>query len=374
MNHLTRSIRCAGLAMLLSTAAVAHAEVRIGVFGPLTGDAAGYGLSMREAIELAVKEKNAAGGVLGEKIELFVRDDAAKPELAVAVAKRLATSDNVLVMLGSISSPASFASSQVARETGTPQIAINSTAQRITTQGNPWIFRSAVPDAGLSGHLVEFIARHFPDKKRVAFLYVNDDLGKGAFDAFKARADKAGITLVAEEKYTPGDLDFTSQLSRIQTARPDIFIDWSRYSEGALIATQARRKGLNMIRIGSEGSAHPNFAKLAGAAGEGLYYPTQFSLATVSTNQVAKAFAAKVKATYQKDVDYTHALAYDAITAVFLAIEQSGTTTDRAKFRDALKKVAFDSTRGRFGFDDKGDPLLQPQMVRLVDGKEQSEK
>jgi len=87
----------------------ARADVKIGVFGPMTGDAAGYGQSLREAVDLVVNETNAAGGVLGQKIVIVYGDDAGKPEQAVSVAKRLTTSDQVLIMLGSISSPASFA-------------------------------------------------------------------------------------------------------------------------------------------------------------------------------------------------------------------------------------------------------------------------
>src|SRR5215216_1721823 len=115
--------------VMLTGASVAWADIKIGVFGPMTGDAAGYGQSLREVVDLLVKEKNAAGGVLGHKLVPIYGDDAGKPEQAVSVAKRLTTSDEVLVMLGSISSPASFAASQVAAQTETTQIVISGTAQ-----------------------------------------------------------------------------------------------------------------------------------------------------------------------------------------------------------------------------------------------------
>ena len=191
----------------------ARADVKIGVFGPMTGDAAGYGQSLREAVDLVVNETNAAGGVLGQKIVIVYGDDAGKPEQAVSVAKRLTTSDQVLIMLGSISSPASFAASQVAQATETVEIVIAGTAQNITTQGNKWVFRSAIPDTKFAADLVDFIAEKLPAKKKVAFIYVNDDFGKGGFVGFKARGDQYGMQIVAEERYTRGDLDFTSQLS-----------------------------------------------------------------------------------------------------------------------------------------------------------------
>jgi branched-chain amino acid transport system substrate-binding protein len=350
-------------------AVVARADIKIGAFGPMTGDAAGYGQSEREAIDLAVKDKNAAGGLLGQKIVVIYGDDAGKPEQAVSVAKRLATSDEVVVMLGSISSPASLAASQVALQTETAQIVIGGTAQRITTQGNPWVFRSAIPDTKFAGDLVDFLAKKWPDKKKVGFIYVNDDFGKGGFDAFKNRAAQRGIQIVAEEKYTRGDLDFASQLSRIRSAAPDFFVDWSRYTEASLIIKQAKQMGLTAQYVGSDGQAHPKFRELAGAAAEGAIYPTHFSVATTGGNKQAEAFVAKIRAAYNKDPDFAHAQSYDAATATFLAIEKAG-STDRTKFRDALKTVTFEGVRGHFKFDQRGDPTLEPSMVIVKGGKE----
>ncbi len=361
-----------GAVLLAAGAGVARADVKIGVFAPLTGNAAGYGQSLREAIELAVREKNEAGGVLGQKINLVVLDDAGKPEQGVNVAKRLANSEEVLVMLGSVPSPVSFAASQVALQTETPHFVVNSTAQRITTQGNPWVFRSSIPDTKLASDLADFLAEKYPGKKKIAFLYVNDDLGKGGYDAFTLRAQKIGLQIVVAEKYAGGDLDFTSQLSKIRDSGADIFIDWSRYVEGALIAKQARQMGIGMVHVGAEGLAHPKFIELAGEAAEGIMYETHFSLATAEGNKAGEALVTKIRAAYGKDPDFTHALAYDAITATFLAIEKAGSTTDRVKFRDALKTLQFDSTRGRFSFDQKGDPTLRPNIVMIKNGKEVS--
>lgn len=347
----------------------AWADIKIGVFGPMSGDAAGYGQSLREGVELAVKAKNEAGGVLGEQIEIVYGDDAGKPEQAVSVAKRLATSDEVLVMLGSVSSPASLAASQVAGQEETPQIVISGTAQKITMQNNPWVFRSAIPDTKLAGDLASFMAEKWPDKKKVAFIYVNDDFGKGGFTAFQTRAQELGMEIVVEEQYTRGDLDFASQLSRIRDSGADFLVDWSRYAEGSLIIKQAKQMGIELPYVGSDGQAHPKFRELAGEAANGALYPTHFSVATTSGNEVAEEFVEKVRDAYGKDPDFVHAQAYDAATAVILAIEAAG-KAERAAFRDALAAVTFDSVRGPFAFDQKGDPTLEVPVVVIEDGKE----
>jgi branched-chain amino acid transport system substrate-binding protein len=362
------AVACA-LAALFVLPIAASAEVKIGEIGPFSGDAAASGSEQREGIDLAVKEKNTGGGVLGQQIRIIFGDDAGKPEQAVSVAKRLTTSDEVLILLGSTSSPASLAISQVAAETETPQIVVGGTAQKITTQGNPWVFRSAMPDVKLAGDLVDFIHERFPDKTKIGFIYVNDDFGKGGLDSFKLRAAQYRITIVAEEKYTRGDLDFTSQLSRIKSGGSQILVDWSRYAEAALIAKQYKQMGLDIPRFGCDGQATPKFRGLAGDAANGMYYATHFTVATSAALPVAQSFIKKFRDAYGKDPDTTNAEGYDAATAAILAIEKAG-KADRTAVRDALRHIEFDGVRGHFAFDQKGDPTFSAHIVLIKDDQE----
>ena len=98
----------------------AQESIKIGVFGPMSGAAAAYGVSLQQGVELAVKETNAAGGVLGKKIELIFGDDAGKPDEAVTVVNRFISKDNVLMVIGSTSSPCSFSASQVTQRNSVP--------------------------------------------------------------------------------------------------------------------------------------------------------------------------------------------------------------------------------------------------------------
>ena len=373
MTRLRRSLLAVGLvasAMVAGSAYVASADtIKIGVFGPMTGDAAATGASERQSVDLAVNEKNAAGGIRGKQIEVVYGDDAGKPEEAVNVAKRLTERDNVVIMIGSISSPASLAASQVAAQSETAQIVVSGTAQKITTQGNKWVFRSPVPDTKLAADLASFINEKFPNIKKVAFLYVNDDFGRGGFEKFKAGADKYGIQIVDEERYTRGDLDFTAQLGHIKASPAQALVEWSRYAEGALVAKQFLQMNMGLPRFGCDGVAIPKYVDLGGDAVNGVFYTTHYSSATAANIPAAQTFIAKFKKAYGKVPDMYNAEAYDAITVALLAIEQAG-SEDRAAIRDALSKVSFDSVRGPFKFDDKGDPLLATHVVKIVDGKE----
>jgi branched-chain amino acid transport system substrate-binding protein len=358
-------------AMFLAAAVQASPAdtIKIGVFGPMSGDNAATGLTEKAGAELAVKEKNDAGGIRGKMLEVVIGDDAGKPEEAVNVAKRLISRDEVIVTIGSISSPASLAAAQVSRQSETAQIVVSGTAQRITTQGNKWVFRSPVPDTKLVADLVDFIHEKFPKITKFAFIYVNDDFGRGGFDAFKLAGQKYGFEIVAEERYARGDIDFTAQLGHIKASPAQALVEWSRYAEAALVAKQYVQTGLNLVRFGSDGLATPKYIELGGSAVDGVYFTTHFSMATTADIPAAKVFAGKYEKAYGKPPDAYASEAYDATTMAIMAIDKAG-KDDRGAVRDALAAVNFESTRGPFKFDEKGDPLLVTHVVKIVGGKE----
>ena len=352
-----------------STNVYAQDTVKIGVFGPMSGAAAAYGVSLQQGTDLVAKEGNAAGGVLGKKIELIYGDDAGKPDEAVNVVNRFISKDNVLMVIGSTSSPCSFSASQVTWRNSVPHIISTGTAARITLQGNPWIFRSTVPDTKVVKDLVDFIHEKFPKVRKFAFLYVNDDFGKGGFDAFVEPAKKYGYEVIIQEKYARGDLDFTAQLGRIKASSPDALMEVSRYHEGALIRKQMQSMGFKLPHFGLDGHSHPKFLELAGDAANGFYYGAMWSPATSADFPASVEFMARFKKEYAKEPDYGNAIAYDAMNLAVLGIKKAG-NLDRTKIRDALRTIDYKSTRGDFKFDQNGDPLLMTHVVKVVNGKE----
>ncbi len=345
-------------------------EIKIGAFAAMTGAAAAQGKALLEGIQLAVKAKNASGGINGKKIAVIIGDDAGKPEEAAVVARRFATRDGVVLAIGSVSSPASLAAAQVFREEEVPQIVASATAQRITTQGNEWVFRSAVPDTKFVADIVDFINETQPKLKKFAFIYVNDDFGKGGLDSFIAAGKKYGISVVVQESYTRGDVDFVGQLSKIKSANPDAVVDWSRYTEGALIQKQMRQMGLDKLpRFGGDGIAQAAYLDLAADAANGVIYGTHFSPATVSAIPEAQTFIQAFQKEYGKLPDYVNAQAFDAAMIAIAALERAK-STDRTAVRNALRQTDYASVRGPFKFDQKGDPTLKTHVVQIVNLKE----
>jgi len=360
----------AAFAVFTPSALAQSGDIKIGAFAAMSGAAAAQGKSVVEGVDLAVKARNAAGGINGRKIQLVIGDDAGKPEEAAVVARRFATRDGVTLAIGSVSSPASLAAAQVFREEEVPQIVVSGTAQRITTQGNQWVFRSTVPDRKFVADLVDFLNEKHPKLKRFGFIYVNDDFGKGGFDSFVEAGKKYGITVVAEERYTRGDVDFVGQLTKIRAANPDAIVDWSRYTEGALLQRQMRQMGLSSLpRFGGDGWGQKAFLDLAGDAANDCVYATHFSPATSSAIPEAQRFMEAFQKAYGKLPDYVNAQAYDAAMIAFAAIERAK-SSDRTAVRNALRQTDYASVRGPFKFDSKGDPTLTTHMVRIVNGKE----
>ena len=126
---------------------------------------------------------------------------------------------------------------------------------------------------------------------------------------------------------------------------------------------------MSLVRFGSDGVASPKYVELGGAAVNGVYFTTHFSVATGAGIPAAKVFMEKYQKAFGKLPDAYAAEAYDAVTLAIMAIEKAG-NEDRAAIRDALASLSFESVRGPFKFDEKGDPLLVTHVVQIVDGKE----
>jgi branched-chain amino acid transport system substrate-binding protein len=345
----------------------ASSSVKIGVFAPLTGDGAGYGQYMVEGFRLKTEAAETAAQLGGMSVELVVEDDAGKPEQAVSVATKLVNQDNVAALVGSVFSPNTMATQPIANKSQVPQITPSSTAAAITQQGNNWIFRVALPDTVLGTDLARFVANDLK-LTRVGFTYVNDDFGKGGYDAFAAEAKRLALDIVAAEAYGRGDKDFTAQLSRIKAATPDGFVQWSRYAEAALISQQAKQLGYTVPMLGSDAHAAPKFLELAGQSAEGSYYVGHWSISADWPESTA--FVERYRARYGRDPDQYSAQGYTAAEILVDALKRSQ-SGDRARLRDAIAATTgLKTAMGAMEFNRQGDLVYPTFMVKIVGGKD----
>ena len=342
------------LAFALSFSASARADMNVAVVGPLTGGYASFGEQMKAGAELAVADINAAGGVLGQKLNLIAADDACDPKQAVAVANKLA-GDKVVFVAGHFCSGSSIPASAVYAEEGMLQISPASTNPKFTDErpGNN-IFRVCGRDDQQGSVAGAYLAKNFKGKK-VAVVHDKQAYSKGLADETKKAMNAAGLKEVMYETITPGEKDYNALVSKLKAAKTDVLYYGGYHPEAGLIVRQMRGQGMDTVLISGDALVTADYWKITGPAGEG-------TLMTFSPDpRKNPAAAALVKRFRDKGIEpegyvlYTYA-AYQAWQQ---AVKIAG-STDVEKVSKALHDGTFKTVIGDFKFDKKGDPSLPP--------------
>ena len=357
MTRLKFSFAAAAAASVLAFSP-AQADLVIATVGPMTGQYASFGEQMRRGAEQAVKDLNAAGGVLGQKVKLEIGDDACDPKQAVAVAKKL-VSQKVVFVGGHFCSGSSIPASKVYTAGRVLQISPASTNPKLTDEGGPNVFRVCGRDDQQGVVAGTFLHKNYPGKK-IAFLHDKTAYGKGLMDATLENYQKAGGKAAMVEAYTAGEKDYTALVSKMKAAGIDVFYLGGYHTEGALMIRQAHEMGYKPQLVSGDALVTDEFWKIAGNAGEGV-------LMTFSPdprkNAVAAPVVAKFKAQKYEPEGYT-LYTYGAIQAWAAAVTKAG-STDLAKVVKVLRSEQFDTVLGKIGFDKKGD-VTAPGYVWYV--------
>jgi branched-chain amino acid transport system substrate-binding protein len=333
----------------LASGAVSAQDIRIGVIKPLTGPLAFDGAADIKGAQLAAKEINAKGGVLGKKIELVVEDGQCKPAESVGAAEKLMFRDKVSVIMGAFCSGATLAVMPIAQKNKIPLVTGVSSNPKLTEMGNDWFFRNAETEALTAQAFSRVLAKDMKLAKAY-FLAVNDDWGRGTVDAFKGSWDRAGGSSVGVEYVDRTANDFYTPLTKIRAARPDVIIVAAESQAGSIIAKQAKELGVKARIFGVGAWATPTFMDLAGEAANGLlagvvYAPTQ-------PGERNKTFVASYKTAYKEEPGKYSAAGYNTVHIIAQAIQRAG-AADPEKIRAALEKTDYAGPNGRVRFDDK---------------------
>ena len=355
-------------AMLLLGAVTARADdIKVAVAGPITGADAAVGEQMRRGAEMAVKDINAKGGLLGKQLSLQVGDDSCDPKQAVAVANKLAVS-GVVFVAGHYCSSTSIPASSVYADQGVIEISPASTNPAFTDdpakKGWNNIFRVCGRDDVQGKVAGNYIAAHFKGKA-VAIVDDKTTYGKGLADETRKALRAAGVTEALDESVNQGDKDFSALVSKMKQADIAVIYYGGYYTEAGLIVRQAKEQGLAATLIGGDGLVSTDFWKIAGPAGAG-------TLMTFSPDPRNDPTAAPIVAEFRKDgyepEGYT-LYTYAAVQAFAQAVAQAK-SVDVDAVAKALHSGRFDTVLGKLGFDAKGD-VIGPGYVMFVwqDGK-----
>ncbi len=350
-------------ALTLFGASTAVADILIAVAGPMTGQYASFGEQMKRGAELAVQDLNAKGGVMGQKLQLTVGDDACDPKQAVAVANKFAT-QKVKFVAGHFCSGSSIPASDVYKEENIIQISPASTNPQLTERGLKNVFRTCGRDDQQGIVAGNFLADKYKGKK-IAVIHDKTTYGKGLADETKKQLNKRGVNEAMYEAYTAGEKDYSAIVSKMKAAGIDIIYVGGYHTEAGLIIRQAREQGYNALLVSGDALVTDEYWKITGKAGEG-------TLMTFSPdprkNPVAKAVVESFRKTGYEPEGYT-LYTYGTVQAWAQAVTKAK-SLDPKQVIDALHKNQFDTVLGKIGFDGKGD-VTAPGYVFYIwkDGK-----
>jgi branched-chain amino acid transport system substrate-binding protein len=361
------------LAMALITSgcgAKSEQEVRLGINAELTGSKPTVGDSCKKAMELLAAQVNQDGGLkVGDKkipLKLYVEDNEDKAESAAAAAQKLISQNNVLAIIGPNASGNAIPAARICEDNGVIMISPWSTNPK-TTEGKKYIFRSCFID-DFQGQVMAKFARQDLKATTAAVLYdVASEYNKGIAEFFKQFFEADGGRVVAFASYTTGDKDFSSQLTTIKAASPQVLFLPNYYNEVPLQVKQARNQGLTCAIIGSDSWGSQELLTLGGKDLEGAFFSTHYAQ-DIATPKAQK-FISEFEAKYGKKPDDVAALTYDAGMLLCNAVSQAG-SLDRTKVRDALAQVTeFEGVTGKMAFKGQGDPVKSAVILQVQDGQ-----
>jgi branched-chain amino acid transport system substrate-binding protein len=340
--------------------------IKVGHFASLTGDTATFGQSTDRGIRMAIEEINARGGVLGRPLELISEDDRSITEEARSAAQKLLQRDQVVALLGEVASSRSLAAAPEAQRAKVPMISPASTNPKVTEVGN-YVFRTCFIDP-FQGAVMARFAQGELGAKRVAILFdFKQDYSVGLAEFFRNTFKELGGEIVADERYTSGDIEFRAQLTTIRAANPDAVFVPGYYTEVGLIAKQARELGLDVPLLGGDGWDSAKTLEIGGAAVEGYYFSNHY--AADSDSPKVRAFVDGYRKQHGEVPDAMAALGYDAAGILADAMERAG-GVEGEPLRAALAATRdYDGVTGRISIDDARNARKDAVVLKIEGGK-----
>jgi branched-chain amino acid transport system substrate-binding protein len=335
-------------------------EIKIGAILPLTGGAAKYGQSAKNAIDLATEEISSTG-INGKKVKIIYEDDQADPKIGVAAFHKLISVDKVTVIIGAMPSGVTLAIAPLAEKNHIILMSPASTAAAVRDAGD-YIFRVCASDSLEGTAMVDFMV-HNKNLKRIGMIYIQNGYGAGLKDVFENRLKELGLPLIIAEGFQPDDTDFRSQIQKLKDSNLDgIYV--VGYKEQAVFFRQAQELGLHTPFFATTMVEDPELVQKAGeSAMEGIIY-TYRSYDPNASQKWVQDFVTHFKAKYNVVPDFYAGVGYDAARVLFDVIKKIGINADDVK--NALYQLKdFPGVTGTITFDKNGD-VVQPMRMKVI--------
>jgi branched-chain amino acid transport system substrate-binding protein len=344
----------------------AHAEIKIGFQVPLTGPAATDGKSAQLAGEMAVEDINAAGGVLGQKVQLVTYDDQAKSDQAIFTANKLIGEDGVKLVVNGSYSASGRAAAPVFQKAGVVMISAYGVHPDITKAGD-YMFRLVHlgPPQGAATAL--YIGKTLGLKK-LSTITMDNDYGQATMDGFLEAAPKYGIEVLNKYSYSLKDRQFGSIVASVKRDNPDAVYATGYFFTGGPLVAQLRAAGITVPVIGSQAFDSEKFIEIAGPAADGTYIIDSFD--RDSKDPALQKFFAEFKTRAGYAPEGVAAITYSAVRLMADGIKRAN-SADPEKVRDALAATKdFPLLEGNMnGFNSLHEMIMPISVNEIKDGK-----
>lgn len=350
---------------------VAWAQQPIPMVGllELSGPGATSGAHFKAGLELAAKEINAAGGILGRPVAMTIRDTQTSPAIAKALAAK-AVDDGAYVVFGPIFSGSVLVSMEELRRAEVPNL-VGGEATSITQRGNPYVFRTSFSQANAMPKVGRYVAQDL-GARSVAVVYVNNDFGKGGRDALVEDLGRRNVRIAADISTDQGQIDFSGPVLRAKQAGADALFVYLNVDESARMLRELRKQGYDKPVVGETTIMQQSVIDLAGEAANGAR--GHVGLTVDAPNAAILAYAERFEREAKFRSSHDGLKGYIALYTVKAATERAGRVDARA-LAQAIRGQCFSAgqTPGLLMdlcYDDKGDLDRESFMVEVKAGKQ----
>ena len=371
MTRKTRTLALAAAAVALFAAGAAQAQtIKLAVLQELSGAGATAGTNAKNGVMLAVKEINAAGGILGKQIETIVADTQSNPGVAKGLATK-AVDDGVFAVMGPTFSGSIMVSMAETRRAEIPNFT-GGEAAAITQQGNPYIFRTSFTQTTAMPKVARYIANGLK-AKTVAVVFVNNDFGKGGRDSFNKAAEAAGLKVVADISTESGQVDWSAPVLKAKQSNADVAFVYTNEEESARALRELRKQGWTRPVVGETTLTGQKVIELAGDAANGAV--AHVGLTVDAPIPLMLKFKAKFFQEYKYISDHNGIKGYTGVYLLKAGIEKAG-KLDRVAVAKALHGLSISAAKEPgvimdVSIDANGDLDRESFIVEVKNGKQE---
>ena len=367
-KRFTLQLLAASAALALCGTAAAQSSIKIANIVELSGGGATAGTNFKNGVELAVKEINAAGGILGKKIESVSNDTQSNPGVAKGLTQK-AVDNEVFAIFGPVFSGSIMVSMAESRRAEVPNWT-GGEAAAITQQGNPFVFRTSFTQETAMPKVAKYIVTK---SKNLAIMYVNNDFGKGGLDSIKKALNGSPTKIAAEISTEPGQVDWSAAVLRAKNSGADAVFVYTNEEESARALRELRKQGWDKPIIGETTLTGQKVIELAGEAANGAV--AHVGLTVDAPNPEMLKFKANFYREYKYISDHNGIKGYTGVYTLKAAIEKVG-KLDRKAVAQAMHGINISAAKVPgvimdVSFDQRGDLDRESFMVEVKNGKQE---